>query len=54
MFKLFKKKSEKEILQKKYEKFMKEAHSLSSVNRKLSDEKVFEADKVLKQLEKIS
>ena len=53
MFNLFKKKSEKEILQKKYEKLMKEAHVLSSTNRKLSDDKVFEAEKVLKQMDKI-
>ncbi|MFK7811159.1 MAG: Lacal_2735 family protein [Maribacter sp.] len=53
MFKLFKKKSEKEILQKKYEKLMKEAHSLSTTNRKLSDNKVFEAEEVLKQMDQI-
>ncbi len=54
MFTLFKKKSEKEILQKKYEKLMKEAHSLSTTNRKLSDTKVFEAEEVLKQMDKIT
>ena len=53
MFKLFKKKSEKEILQKKYEKLLKEAHILSTTNRKQSDTKVFEAEEVLKQLEKL-
>jgi hypothetical protein len=53
MFKLFKKKSEKEILQKKYEKLLKEAHTLSTTNRKQSDTKVFEAEEVLKQLEKL-
>lgn len=53
MFKLFKKKSEKEILQKKYEKLMKESHGLSTTNRKLSDEKVFEAEEVLKLMDKI-
>lgn len=53
MFNLFKKKSEIEILQKKYEKLMKEAHSLSTTNRKLSDDKVFEADQVLKEMEKL-
>lgn len=53
MFKLFKKKSEKEILQKKYEKLMKEAHGLSTTNRKLSDDKVFEAEEVLKQMDKL-
>ena len=53
MFSLFKKKSEKEKLQEKYEKLMKEAHSLSTSNRKLSDDKVYEADEVMKQLEKL-
>lgn len=53
MFNLFKKKSEIEILQKKYEKLMKEAHGLSTTNRKLSDDKVFEADQVLKEMEKL-
>jgi len=54
MLGLFKKKSEKEILQKKYEKLMKQAHSLSTTNRKLSDNKVFEAEEVLKQMDKIA
>jgi hypothetical protein len=49
MFGLFKKKSEKEILQNKYEKLMKEAHTLSTTNRKQSDNKVFEAEEVLKK-----
>jgi hypothetical protein len=53
MFGLFKKKSEKEKLQEQYEKLMKEAHRLSTSNRKLSDEKVFEADQVLKQMDKL-
>lgn len=54
MFGLFKKKSEKEKLQEKYEKLMKEAHSLSSSNRKQSDDKIFEAEEVMKQLEKMN
>lgn len=33
---------------------MKEAHSLSTKNRKLSDEKIFEAEEVLKQMDKIA
>jgi hypothetical protein len=53
MFKLFKKKSEKEKLQEQYTKLLKEAHSLSTTNRKLSDQKVFEAEEVMKQLEKL-
>ena len=54
MFGLFKKESEKEKLQKQYAKLLKEAHSLSTTNRKLSDQKVFEADEVIKQLEKLN
>ena len=53
MFGLFKKKSEKKILQEKYQKLMKEAHSLSTTNRKQSDDKVFEAEEIMKQLEQI-
>ncbi|MBP1840617.1 Lacal_2735 family protein [Formosa algae] len=54
MFGLFKKKSEKEKLQAQYEKLLKEAHSLSTTNRKLSDDKVFEADEIMKKIEKLN
>ena len=54
MFGIFKKKSEKEKLQDQYEKLLKEAHSLSTTNRKMSDQKVFEAEEVMKQLEKLN
>jgi hypothetical protein len=53
MFGLFKKKSEKEKLQEKYEALLKEAHTLSTTNRKMSDQKAFEANEVMKQLEKL-
>ncbi len=53
MFGLFKKKSEKDKLYEQYQKFMKEAHALSTTNRKLSDEKTYKADEVMKQLEKL-
>lgn len=53
MFGLFKKKSEKEKLQEQHAKLLKEAHGLSTINRKLSDQKVFEAEEVMKQLEKL-
>ena len=53
MFGLFKKKSQKEKLQEQYSKLLEEAHNLSTTNRKLSDQKVFEADEVMKQLEKL-
>lgn len=51
MFKLFKKKSEKEKLESKYQKLLKEAYTLSTSNRKLSDSKAAEANEVLKQIE---
>ena len=54
MFGLFKKKSKKEVLQAEYEKLMKEAHDLSTTNRKLSDQKAFEANEVMNQLEKLT
>ncbi len=53
MFKLFKK-TEKDKLYEHYKKLMKEAHSLSTTNRKMSDQKAFEAEKIMKQLEKLS
>ena len=54
MFGLFKKKSEKEKLQVQYKKLLKQAHTLSATNRKLSDQKIFGAEEVMKQLEKLS
>lgn len=51
MFNLFKKKSEKEKLQEKYGKLMAEAHKLSTTNRKMSDDKVAEAEEVLKEMD---
>ncbi|MDT0294297.1 Lacal_2735 family protein [Mesonia ostreae] len=54
MFGLFKKKSEKEKLQSEYEKLLKESHSLSTTNRKMSDQKAYEAEEVMKKLEKLS
>ncbi|SFJ40168.1 Lacal_2735 family protein [Olleya namhaensis] len=53
MFGLFKKKSEKDKLYDQYQKLTKEAHSLSSTNRKLSDQKVYEAEEIMKQLEQL-
>jgi hypothetical protein len=54
MFGLFKKKTEKEKLQEQYEKLSKEAYRLSSTNRKMSDQKTFEANEIMDQLEKLS
>jgi len=53
MFGLFKKKSEKDKLYEQYQKLVKEAHSLSTTNRKLSDQKVYEAEKIMNKLEKL-
>ncbi len=54
MFGLFKKKSEKEKLQELYAKLLKEAHTLSTTNRKLSDQKAFEAEEVMKKIEQLN
>lgn len=51
MFGLFKKKSEEEKLRKKYQKLMEEAYRLSTVDRKLSDEKTYEAEQIMKKIE---
>lgn len=51
MFGLFKKKSELENLQEKYEKLMKEWHKLSTVNRTESDKKYAEAEAIAKQID---
>ncbi len=53
MFGLFKKKSEIDILNESYKKLMQQAHQLSTSNRKLSDEKVFEAEEIMKQIVKL-
>lgn len=50
MFGLFKKKSEKEKLHDTYKKLLKESYNLSTTNRKLSDQKVFEAEKVMDKI----
>ena len=54
MFGLFKKKTEKEKLQQHYEKLLREAYLLSSSNRRMSDQKTFEANELSKQLEGLS
>lgn len=54
MFNLFKRKTEAEKLEIKYKKLLEEAHKLSTVNRSKSDEKMAEADALLKQIEKLS
>lgn len=51
MFSIFKKKSRIDKLQKKYDQLMKEAHSLSTVNRATSDQKYALADEVNKEID---
>ena len=51
MFGLFKKKTEIEILQKKYAKLMEEAFQLSKINRTDSDKKHAEAEDIMKKIE---
>lgn len=51
MFGIFKKKTEAEKLEERYQKLIKEAYTLSTTNRKASDLKQAEADDVLKQIE---
>ena len=53
MFGLFKKRSEKDKLYEQYQKLSKEAHSLSSSNRKQSDQKAYEAEEIMKKIEKL-
>ena len=51
MFGIFKKKTEVEKLQIKYKALLKEAYDLSKINRSKSDQKIFEAEEVYKQIE---
>ncbi|MDP4826603.1 MAG: Lacal_2735 family protein [Flavobacteriales bacterium] len=53
MFSFLKKKSPLEKLNEKYAELMKEAFNLSKVNRQKSDEKIAEAELVLKEIEKL-
>jgi hypothetical protein len=51
MFGLFRKKSEIEKLEDKYNQLLKEAYTLSTSNRRLSDSKTAEANDVLEQID---
>lgn len=53
MFGIFKSKSPIDKLNDKYRKLLSEAHALSTSNRAKSDEKMAEADAVLKKIEKL-
>lgn len=50
MFGLFKKKSEEEVLYKKYEKLIKESHTLSTTDRAASDLKYAEAEAIMDKI----
>ena len=54
MFGIFKKKTEKEKLHERYSKLMSEAHRLSKVARKQSDEKIFEAEQIMNRIDKMN
>lgn len=54
MLGLFKRKTEAEKLNKKYDKLMQEGYELSTINRKASDAKYAEAEQVLKQIDKLT
>jgi len=53
MFGLFKKKSKTELLTIKYKKLLKQAHELSTMNRRQSDSKYAEADIIRKEIDNL-
>lgn len=53
MFGLFKKTSEVDKLQKRYEKLMADWHKLSTTNRSESDKKYAEAQLIIEKIEKL-
>jgi hypothetical protein len=53
MLGLFRKKTEAEKLNRKYDKLMQEGYELSTTNRKASDAKYAEAGHIMKQIEKL-
>ena len=54
MLGLFKKTNPKDKLEKKYRDLMEQAHKYSTTNRKLSDQKVQEAEEVMQELERLA
>ena len=53
MFGLFKKKSEIDKLVAQYDRLIKDAHRLSTTDRKASDAKIAEANALLKKIESL-
>lgn len=54
MFNLFRKKTEKEKLEKEYKKCLEEAYILSKTSRAASDTKTAEANEILLKIEKLN
>lgn len=54
MFNIFKKKSEREKLYDQYNKLLQEAHKLSKTNRRLSDQKIFDAEEIMVRIENLN
>lgn len=53
MFGLFKKKTEKQVLEEKYRKLLEKSHRLSTVNRRQADEALAQAEEVAKEMAKL-
>lgn len=53
MFGIFKRKTKAEKLESKYKNLLEEAHSLSKIDRKKSDAKMVEANKVLEEIDQL-
>ena len=53
MFSLFKKKSEKEKLQYRYRKLTEGAHRLAHIYHKESDDKLFEAQRIMDHIKRM-
>ena len=54
MFRIFKKKTEVEKLQKKFKSLVKQAYIESTKDRKKSDQLAFEANEILNQIETLT
>ena len=48
---LFRRKSKKEKLEKKYREKLEEAYKMSTINRSKSDELTYEAEQILREIE---
>lgn len=53
MFGIFKKTSKREQLEKQYQRLLKESYELSHTNRKASDDKALEADKLRQEIDQL-